>query len=70
MGFLQIVDGQFGVVLESFQAFVAQEFLDVVKVGVTGISSVVQLRRKLWGVTFTCSPLALLCRWTNRRKVW
>lgn len=35
VGFLQICDGQFGVVLEGFQTFVAQEFLDVVTVGAT-----------------------------------
>jgi len=33
MGSLEVLDGQFGVVLEGFQAWAPKEFLDVVKVG-------------------------------------
>jgi len=33
MGGFQVLNGQFGVVLEGFQALVRKEFLDVVKVG-------------------------------------
>jgi len=33
MGGFEVLDGQFAVVLEGFQALVPKEFLDVVKVG-------------------------------------
>lgn len=51
MGFLVILNVQLGVVLERFQAFVAQEFLGVVKVGSAQIDSVVQERREVCGLT-------------------
>lgn len=71
MGLLQIFDGQLGVVFQSFQILMPQEFFYVVEIGAAPnrISSVVQLRRKVCGVTWIPNPAALACRCTIRRNV-